>query len=261
MKTNKDSTLTTKLRQICKKFKITDSEINDYGKKPKIYDRFPYAPYIPKNWNRILVLAESQQLRGNNEGNSEYVKCLMNADVEDLIFRLGNEKITGVNSNVQLGISPWDEGLIKIAMLSCFPEYRSDQFGVSNAVPWHLDKNKEKQTDFLERKSIKFWKKILPELNPKIIICTGKYAESIISETKFCEQNDCKQIEIRSASQLERIVSLFNEDDLLDRYPEVKIAIEQNPDLIGDYDKRYYVFYAALAVSNINSILKKHKNL
>jgi len=259
MKTQKESTLHSKLRLICKKHTIAGLEKTEYGGEPTKYDLYPYAPYVPKNWNRILVLAESQQLRGKNEGNIDYVKSLLNASYEDLIFRLGNIRITGEKPEEQVGITPWDEGFIKLAMLSCFPEYKSNQYAVSNAVPWHLDKGNETQTEFLEQKSITFWKEILAVLKPKYIVCTGVYADDIISDTEYCIERDCQQFHIRSASQLGRVINLFDENDLLERYPEVKNAISSNPQVveISGMDKRYYVFYAAHAVSKIKLYLNK----
>jgi hypothetical protein len=257
MKTKKENALRAKLLQVCKNHKMSDSEIKKYDGTQVKYDKFPYAPYIPKNWNKTLVLAESQQLRGKNDGNSEYVKSLLKANDDDLIFRLGKESIIEEKPDVQLGVTPWDEGYIKLAMLSCFPKFKIDQFGVSNAVPWELHKDNKRQTAFLKDKSIEFWKELLPVLKPKYIVCTGEYADSIISDTCFCDDKKCLQLNIRSASQLGRVAYLFDENDLLKRYPEVKKAYKSFRRIvkIDKQDKRNYVFYAAHAVSKIKTAL------
>lgn len=254
--------LKKKLHQICKKHKITDLEIPEYGGKPSKFGLFPYSPYIPSNWNRILVLAESQQLRALNEGNEGYRNSLQNANYEDLIFRLGNIKITGQKPEKQIGISPWDEGYIKLAMLACFPESKIEQFGVSNAVPWHLDKDNKTQAALLNRKSIAFWKDILPVLKPEIIICTGVIADSIITDTGYCSNNICHQIHIRSASQLHFVAKkTYPWKDWLDKNPAMKELFENNNDLIKSSidPKRYFVWYAAHAVSKIQPELNKLK--
>jgi hypothetical protein len=158
-----------------------------------------------------------------------------------------------------LGITPWDEGYIKLAMLCCFPEFAIDQFGVSNAVPWHLDKGNKPQAAFLERKSIAFWKDILPELKPKIIICTGDIANSIITDTGYCSNNICYQMHIRSASQLHFVVKkTYQWNVWLNENPTIKELLEKNKDLIQSDDPyRYFVWYAALAVSKFTPNLKK----
>lgn len=262
MKPQTKSALQSKLLQICKKHKISDLEIPEYGKELKKYDKFPFAPYIPKYWNKILVLAESQQLRGLNDGNQGYVQSLLEADDEDLIFRLGNFNITRTKPEEQIGISPWDEGYIKLAMLSSFPEFTIDQFGVSNAVPWHLDKDNKTQAALLNRKSIAFWKDILPVLKPEIIICTGVIADSIITDTGYCSNNICHQIHIRSASQLHFVAKkTYRWKDWLDKNPAMKELFENNNDLIESSidPKRYFVWYAAHAVSQIRPALNKIK--
>ena len=55
--------------------------------------------------------------------------------------------------------------------------------------------------------------------------------------------------------------NLFDENDLLKRYPEVKKAYKSIRKIIkiGKQDKRYYVFYAAHAVSKITPFLRKVK--
>jgi hypothetical protein len=44
----------------------------------------PYIPYLPEKWNRILVVAEAQNLSDTN-----YVNGLINAPIETRIRRLG----------------------------------------------------------------------------------------------------------------------------------------------------------------------------
>ncbi|NTJ39282.1 hypothetical protein HQK29_16785 [Vibrio vulnificus] len=46
----------------------------------------PYIPYIPNNWNGVLVLAESQNL---SAGNNDYVQSLYNMSQDERIQRLG----------------------------------------------------------------------------------------------------------------------------------------------------------------------------
>lgn len=240
-----DIELVDKVKQICEKHSILELKFKNMIPEP-------YAPYIPENWNEFLVLAEAQQLRGNTNGNKKYVNSLKNEEKDEQIFRLGNEKITNQKPEKMIGILPWDKGYIKIAMLSCFPEYSVEEYGLSNAVPWHLQKNKTEQATILIKKSIEFWNDILPLIKPKVIICTGKIAYNVICETNY----NCNKYKIRSASQLGRVINLFNSEDLIRRYPEVKGAIENYEGEISDQYKKYYIFYAAHAVSLIKESYK-----
>jgi len=253
--------LKQKIKQICQDNGISEEQYSSYGVTSARFDLVPYAPYIPVDWNRILVLAESQQLRGKKKGNSEYKKSLLAANNEELIFRLGNEKITGNKPETQIGITPWDEGFIKLAMLSCFPESNIEQFGVSNAVPWHLDKNNDTLAAFLKYKSIAFWRDILPVLQPKMIICTGKIANSIITGTGYCSIKACLQFHIRSASQLHFMVEkTYRANEWLDKNPVIKELFRKNAQLINPRKPyRYFVWYAAHAVSKIKPILDQNK--
>lgn len=247
------------LSKICQKNAFSVNDYEEYGGQQDKYDLFPYAPYIPENWNRILVLAESQQLRSLNDGNKRYRQSLLAMEDEELIFRLGNKKITNQSPEKQIGITPWDEGYLKLAMLSCYPAFTIDQFGVSNAVPWHLNKKNKAQSAFLKRKSVTFWEEILPVLKPSIIVCTGVIADSIITDTGYCSKSSCRKIHIRSASQLHFVVKKsYRYTEWLDQHLDVKEVSSKNGQMIDPQEPyRYFVWYAAHAFSKINPQLDK----
>ena len=71
--------------------------------------REPYLPYVPENWNGLLVLAEAQNLSKTNE---EYVSELRGMSSDDLYFRLSDP--------ADLGIMPWDDGSLKLAVEAAF---------------------------------------------------------------------------------------------------------------------------------------------
>lgn len=235
------------LIQKCLEFKMNEhSEDN--------FDKYPYIPYIPNNWNGILVLAESQQLRGNNDGNLKYVNNLREyaPDDKNLISRLGNTKI---NNEGGIGISPWDEGYIPLAMMSCFPDKMLNEFGVANAVPWHLDKSNRKQENDYIRMAKDFWEIVIPMLvnnGLHTVIRTGTYARDILNYNSLKKHVE-NVVYIRSASQLERDAWLFNENDLLKRYPEIVSAIEKSGSI---WNSSYHIFYAAHAVSKLSALNK-----
>jgi len=239
----------SKLQELCLGLPLKDTEISE-NSLDLVLDKYPYAPYIPEDWNGYLVVAEAQQLNRNSQGNSVYVDGLLLGTVEELIFRLNNQKFnTG-----KVGITPWDDGHIKLAMLSCFPEINLDQVAVANAVPWFLNKTNTKQDKFLKKRSIEYWSEILDLLNGKLkcVIRTGEYARAILDYYKLKNKNIEKIFSLRSASQLERVSYVFDTDDLLNRYKEVENALSTER---FSYDKKIkagLVFYAAHAVSTIN---------
>ncbi len=252
------SKLQSALLKICKKHRITSNDLAKFKGDLARYDVYPYAPYIPNGWNGILVLGISQHINIKNKGNKVYRESLLDALDDDLIFRLGNQEITGQKSEKFIGVVPWDDGFLKIAMLSCFPEFKSNQYGVSNTIPWELSMDDRQRNIFLEYKAIAFWKEILPILKPKYIICLGDTAKNIFQFTNYFENTDCKLFNLIAVSSLTQVINLFDENDILSRYPEVINAINSNPSLIhrSKMSKRYYIVFAAHAVSKIKTELK-----
>lgn len=244
-----NETLKTALFEQCSKNQLTEAEISEYS-LDLVLDKYPYAPYIPDNWNGYLAIAEAQQLRRSSTGNSKYVDDLLSGNTEQLIFRLNNEKF----NKGKVGITPWDDGFIKIAIKSCFPEININQVAVANAIPWSLNKLNTKQDKFLIERSKKYWKEILELLKGdlKCVVRTGEYARNILAFKELKDINIEKVFSIRSASQLERVSSLFNWEDLLKRYPEVKNAMLNSGYSIDDENNANLIFYAAHAVSTIN---------
>ena len=231
------------LINICRK-KDYHIDLVEYGLNN--FDKFPYIPYIPEQWNGILVLAESQQLRGNDKGNLEYLERIKKASEIDQITRLGNRKIAPEGPEKLVGIWPWDNGLIKFALLAALPNERIENFALSNSIPWHLDKNNPKQLKFLKDKSCMFWQDVLNIIRPKTIICTGEIAETIISKTNYCnDDNACMQYNLRSASQLHWVAK---KDFNIQHYPELVDIFDENIGFINPkLPMRYYIYYMAQA--------------
>ena len=235
---------------ICEKYKLSEEKITANGLH-KVIDEYPYAPYIPDNWNGYLVIAEAQQLKGNNEGNKKFVEELKVAAQEDLIFRLNNKKFL----NSKVGITPWDEGYIKLALKSAFPDINLNQVGVANAVPWHLDKTNKEQDKFLCELSVKYWNEVLILLKDKGLKCiirTGEYARTILDYDTLKKMSIQEIYKLRSASQLGRDSYLFDPADLRKRYMEVDNAFNSDPGLYAKAIEPDLIFYAAHAVSTIN---------
>jgi len=227
------------LLEICKKFII---ESND------VVIAEPYIPYIPENWNGILVLSESQNL---SKTFDDYVNKLNAMTFKNRIDRL----YIGEN----LRVLPWDDGTLKLAVEAAF-KVNADHTGVSNAVLWsqrNENGTNKNPSGFINEQSVFIWDSFLKIIKPKRIITVGKIARSIIKQTNWSNENKIRIIPLRSASKmaLSRVSGMFYEDDLLKRYPEVNHVIENNKEWVKKF-RLNKIFYACHAIS-INSKFKK----
>ncbi len=199
-----------------------------------------YIPYIPEQWNKILVLAESQNLSATN---CEYVETLLSMTSEGRIRRLGT-------SSDFVGVYPWDDGSIKLAVEAAL-KVDSSNVAVSNAVLWSQRGKNEENTNpdiNLQAKSSELWSKLLCILKPDKIICCGKIAQNVIAKTSW--EGDIINLRLPAKTAMSRVSGMFNEADLLKRYPEVEEVLNRNPNLISDGFRRNKIFYACHAVSS-----------
>ena len=215
----------------CKKYVIFGSEgvvINE-----------PYIPFIPNNWNGIIVLAESQNLSSTNE---DYVKYLNSLNVNERMNRLslGDDEI---------GVSPWDDSSLKLAIEAAL-KVKASETAVSNAVLWSQrgDSNQNINPNIdLQKKSSELWTELLAILKPNLIICSGNVADSVINNTDW--SGNKVKVRLPSKTAMSRISGMFNENDLLTRYPEVKAVADTHPEWLSGGYKRNKIFFACHVVS------------
>jgi hypothetical protein len=202
--------------------------------------REPYIPYIPENWNRVLVLAESQNL---SERNKNYVKKLRAISTEERILRL----YQGEN---RIGVQPWDDGTLKIAIEAI--GFNESETGVSNAVPWSLitESGANRNPDKMQiDQSVEIWKAFASELNPELVVAAGKIAQNVVERALGeTHKNMIFKVRLPSKQAISRVSGMFNEADLVERYPEVKKVIEAHPEWLLDY-RQNKIFFACHAVS------------
>lgn len=204
----------------------------------------PYIPFLPKRWNRFLVLAEAQNLN-----NTNYVSKLKSMDTTTRIRRLYLE-------DKDIGIRPWDDESLKIALIAAFPKVNVGQIAVSNAVLWSIvdekGRNLNPSPQLIER-SCSLWAKMLPILDPQYVITAGKIAKEVI-ETAL-RQSHLKPVlipvRLPSPQIMSRISGMFNENDLLRRFPEVRAAVEAHPDWVR-LSRQNKIFFACHVVSLVS---------
>lgn len=199
-------------------------------------------PYVPPNWNGLLVLAEAQNL---SERNGDYVERLGALDSQGLMTRLC--------AGPTIGVAPWDDGSLKLALESAFGA-DCGQTAVSNAVPWSRrqdDGSNANPSPEMIGWAVEFWKDLLPLLRPRHIITAGKIAQTVITladpSAGYCRTS----LRLPSPQAMSRVSGMFRKDDLLSRYPEVRRIVDQHPEWGSSLNK---VFYACHAVSRGNAV-------
>ena len=221
--------MTNKLIKICKQY-VPVGALNAVIAEP-------YIPFVPKYWNGVLVLAESQNL---SKKNASYVAWLNGLSSHDRIKRLYLRD--------SVDIQPWDDGSLKLAVEAL--RFQASKTAVCNAVFWsQRGKNGENDNpdQDLQRHSAKLWSKLLPVLNPTLVISCGKIAKDVIAATGWAGKTFA--LRLPSPSAMSRISGMFNESDLLNRYPEVKSVVKKHPDLIQGGYRLNEIFFACHAVS------------
>lgn len=224
----------TKLIQICSKHTLRG------GLRAVV--REPYIPLVPKAWNRLLVLAEAQNL---SDSSSDYVANLARCPPTGRIDRLAP-------ALDDVGVEPWDDGSLKIAVHTALGE-SPDDTAVSNAVLWSVATRKgtnARPSDELRSKSVEVWLEMLDVLNPMHVLTAGVMARDIVTKCRVELQAVWRHsaVLLPSPSLLSRVAGIFDENDLFLRYPEVARTTKTHPAWFGSYRKNKILF-ACHAVS------------
>ncbi|MBI3272719.1 MAG: hypothetical protein HYZ53_27275 [Planctomycetes bacterium] len=174
----------------------------------------PYLPLVPDPRNGILVLAEAQNLSGE-----AYVLWLKNLTPEGRMTRLPGPH--GV------GVGPWDDGPVRLALKAVIPSVKLAQVALGNAVPWsRLSESgaNANPSEELEERATRFWRELLAIWQPQItaLIVLGNVAKNVMANAGC---RDTLALRLPSPNSINRVQSMFDKADLLDRYPEVRHAM------------------------------------
>jgi hypothetical protein len=209
----------------------------------------PYVPFIPKDWNGVLVLAEAQNL---SKGSPD-VEWLKSATANERIFRLGRDG--------RIAIQPWEDGSLKLAVEATLG-FRADRTAVSNAVPWSLvdeKGNNKNPTPELINRSKNLWSEILQALKPKHIVTAGAIARRVIdSALEKCDDSPLRTAWPLPSPRLFSPVShTIDEIELMRRFPEVAKGVSQNPEWVKT-KRLNKILFACLAVASIGPARKEN---
>ncbi len=247
---NKDKEKT--LLEVCKKY-TADAREN-------VIFTEPYLPYKPKNWNGILVLAESQVIRNKEE---RYAKWLQQLTPTQRMTRLGGKEPRPPypDEPEKIGIGPWDNGTIKLALQAIFEgaklKLSLDEVAISNAVPWTHKSNGENVNpdEQMQAKAAKFWKEIFTAWKPdiKALVLLGNVAKRVMRKAGILEDKKYAEnwlkLRLPSPNAINRVSGMFDCDDLKVRFPEVQEALNtlKMSEKVEQYKMK--VFFACHAVS------------
>jgi hypothetical protein len=204
----------------------------------------PYAPYLPTNWNRRLIVAEAQNLAGD----TAYIQRLHAMSSENRMNRLYWRAPEG------LGIAPWDDGTLKLAATAAWPELNIDEFGVANAVFWsQSDASRNlNPAPSLQTRSVELWKELIAVMKPEQVVTVGRIARHVMRDV-LQQTSKVRSIRWAPASPvyLNRASWLFCSSDMLSRFPTVQSAVRANPSWVQAH-REAKVFYACHAVSTVS---------
>lgn len=210
-----------------------------------------YLPYMPENWNGILILAEAQTPYPN------YWEKLKDLDAIGRMTRLGRKELQFKETDI--GIGPWDNGTIKLALQAIFNGakigLKLEDVAVSNAVPWTKKTTGKNVTpdDEMQAKAAEFWKDIFDVWNPdlKVLVVLGNTAERVMRKAGILKNKkfEKKWLKLRLPSPMgiKRVSGMFSCDDLKARFPEVQKALDTLKINKEEYNMK--VFFACHAVS------------
>ena len=206
----------------------------------------PYIPYIPENWNGILVVAEAQNL---NIG--DYANC----SDEQKICRLYPDHDSSRSYAIEgpfpkMDVKPWEDGSIPLALKAAL-DLNPYETAVCNACLWSLRKDDKNETpnDEMQNQSKQLWEKLwaILDSNAQKVVCCGKIAWSIFN---FVEEGKKQKLCHPSKKLLTPVSGMLKEEDLFSFYPDVKRAYDAlEYERYGIKHKQNKIFYASHAVS------------
>jgi hypothetical protein len=231
------------LTEICKnygRFRGTSSVVVD----------IPFIPYIPDNWNGVLVLAEAQNLY-----EDAYKDCSDLQKIYRLYPDMDCSKSYDANKGLFpiLDIKPWEDGSIPLALKAAL-EINPFETAICNSCLWSLRKNgiNVNPNDEMRDMSRDLWKEMWSVLGESAerVVCCGSVAASIFDFEEVEGKRAC--LRLPSPNALSRVSGMFNEAELFKRYPEVEKVFAGFSDTTYRQNK---IFFACHAVS----ILKQDK--
>ena len=235
--------LRQKLVQIC-------LDYGAYQGSTEVVVDIPYIPYIPENWNDVLVVAEAQNL-----DVGFYANCSDEQKICRLYPDYDHTQSYAVNGSFPiLDVKPWEDGSIPLALKAALnlDPYKT---AVCNACLWsRRDGNANANpNEEMQKQSRELWKEMWTNLAPFVskVVCCRTIASAIFD---FAGEK-LKELRHPSPKAMSQISGMFETVDLLNRYPEVKNAYQElGGDDIFETSKQNKIFFACHTVSLLKTV-------
>jgi hypothetical protein len=183
----------------------------------------PYIPFVPEQWNGVLIVSEAQNLA---HGFNDYVDRLRGRSPEEKMLRLypevrralypGDDRRSG-----ELGVAPWDDGPLQLAASAVWDQQPS-VFAVANAVLWSeaTAGGANARPAAAREPSGAIWSEFLAVLKPNVTVAVGRVAYDLLQGV------GAEPVRWLSASpRVGTILSRLGESsELMRRFPEVRRA-------------------------------------
>lgn len=187
----------------------------------------PYIPYVPPNgWNGILVLAEAQNLSSSKtRPYRESLEALHKAGDRQSLYNRLNGDLPERSGLRGIGVGPWDDGTIKLAVAAIGGVQAVHQTAVSNAILWSTGDSavSERIASGTKVRSVAFWRDLLSTLRPSQIWTFGATARMVMKRSVV----EPGQLLAFPGPFLRRLRTgyAFDIDRLLSAFPEVARAL------------------------------------
>ncbi len=176
-----------------------------------------YIPFIPDDWNGVLVFAEAQNL---SRKKGAWIDALMKRSIEERMRRLYDPE-----RGVAMGVGPWEEGYLQLAV--SILGHDPARTAVANAVPWslrgHQGANRTPDAA-LQKRAVEYWNDLGEVLAPHanyLLLC-GNIASNVLGASSWTRNINGGRVRLPSPMLLNPASSLFEVDDLLARYAGIK---------------------------------------
>lgn len=185
----------------------------------------PYIPYLPSKAPEVLVLGEAQNL---SEARQKKYATYLAADSTTPRMRflrlLDGKRVVDEKDN-GIGVQPWDDGTLKIAVRASLGIDPST-VAVSNALPWSWTDggvNARPFTGPLIDLAGEFLGEMLMHINPKLVIAAGGNAQKVMARaTRFLSNKGWPVPRILPwtlpSPRLDAVAGMFDARDLMARY-------------------------------------------
>lgn len=241
------------LIDVAAKHMMQTSELDNPGLEIVIPES--YVPYIPDHWNGMLTLAESQNL---SKTNLKYCQRM-----ERLTPR---ERMNRLSSREDLGVGPWDSGIMKLMIKSLDPKTNIDEIAVGNAVPWscrtRAKLTNSNPTPVMCDHALEYWSEMIPAIGPKLqlIVTFGVVARDVIQRAVKNLKSACQVCPLRfpASIAMNQAASLFTTEDLLSWFPEVEDACRAMSKPVSHFSRGEIVFACHAASMGREHRRRKH---